>query len=164
MPLYRFHIDSMLTTQEVLQHIRALTRDAPGAWQSIKESFTDRRESSVPFIGGVDGNTFHLRRDIRYRNSFLPQLKGHVEANAGGSRIFVTMHLHPVVGVFMLIWLGVVGIAALAILRSGHIGAAPSLIPFGMLVFGVALTAGGFYPEAFKARRILEQAVGVAGA
>jgi hypothetical protein len=29
-----------------------------------------------------------------------------------------------------------------------------------MFAFGVALTAGGFYPEAFKARRILEGHIG----
>jgi hypothetical protein len=144
--------------------MRALTREAPSVWQSVKESFVRGRELGVPFIGSVEGSTFHLRRDIRYRNSFLPQVRGRVEAMVGGSRIFVTMHLHPVVGVFMLIWLGGVGFGALAVLASAHVGAGPTLIPFGMLVFGIALTLGGFYPEAFKARRILEQGVGIAGA
>jgi hypothetical protein len=164
MPLYRFQIDSNLTKQVVLQRIRALTREDPGVWQSIKESFAKRRESSVPFIGGVEESDFRLHRDIRYRNSFLPRIRGHVEAIAGGTRIFVTMYLHPLVGVFMLIWLGGVGLGALAVSTAGQAGTVPTLVPFFMLVFGVALTLGGFYPEAIKARRLLEQGLGVAGA
>jgi hypothetical protein len=148
----------------VAQRIRAITRDAPGFWQSVKESFGMARASAAAFIGSVDGNAFLLRSDIRYRNSFLPRIKGLVEPSAGGSRIVVTMNLHPIVGVFALIWFGGVGVGAFAVLANGNIGAGPTLIPFGMLVFGVALTLGGFYPEAFKARRILEQSIGAAAA
>jgi len=164
MPIYRFQIDSPLTVQAALQRIRSLTRHAPGFWQSVRESFARGRQPGVPFIGVVGGTDFHLRRDIRYRNSFLPQVRGHVEATAAGTRIFVKMHLHPIVGVFMLFWLGAVGVAAVGVLTSAHGEAAPTLMPLGMFVFGVALTAGGFYPEAFKARRLLEQGVGFAGA
>ncbi len=64
----------------------------------------------------------------------------------------------------MLIWIGMVGIACLAMIARGRLNSGPTLIPFGMLAFGVALTMGGFYPEAFKARRILEKSLGVAGA
>jgi hypothetical protein len=66
------------------------------------------------------------------------------------------MYLHPLVLAFMLFWLGGVGLGAVAALRQGDGGAA-TLVPIGMFVFGVALTLGGFYPEAIKARRLLEQ-------
>jgi hypothetical protein len=69
------------------------------------------------------------------------------------------MYLHPVVLVFMLFWLGGVGLGAAAALREGD-GGAGTLVPMGMFAFGVALTLGGFYPEAAKARRLLEQHIG----
>ena len=73
------------------------------------------------------------------------------------------MSLHPLVLVFMLFWLGIVGLGAAAALRRGE-GGMGTLIPMGMFVFGVALTLGGFYPEAIKARRLLEQHFGQASA
>ena len=159
MPIYRFQFESPLTARAVLERVRTVTREAPRFWQSVKESFSGRQADGIPFIGVVEGNSFQLRRDIRYRNSFLPQVKGRVEATAGGTMVFVTMHLHPAVGVFMVLWLGGVGVAAFDLLASAHGSAVPALIPLGMFVFGIALTAVGFYPEAFKARRLLEQCV-----
>jgi hypothetical protein len=160
MPFYRFQIDSPLTALAVLQRVEALVRDAPGLWQSIKESFGQDRESDAPFIGKIDGDAFHLRRDIRYRNSFLPQINGRVVATPTGTRVFVTMHVHPLVGAFMLFWFGGVAFGTCVAFSHLPIGAAPTLIPIGMLVFGTALTLGAFYPEAFKARRLLEQGIG----
>ena len=72
------------------------------------------------------------------------------------------MYLHPFVALFMLIWLGGIGIGAAAALRQAAGGAA-SLISIGMFVFGAALTLGAFYPEAIKARRLLEQHIGQTG-
>ena len=68
------------------------------------------------------------------------------------------MNLHPLVLAFILFWLGGVGSAAITMLRRGK--ASEALIPLGMFAFGVALTLGGFYPEAIKARRILEKQLG----
>jgi hypothetical protein len=44
---------------------------------------------------------------------------------------------------------------------TAHSNFQAALIPFGMFLFGIALTLGGFYPEALKARRLLEQNLGV---
>jgi len=155
MALYRFQIRSDLSAQAVLERIRTLARERPGFGQSLKESFGWGKGGSPPFIGRVEGNCFKLYRDIRYRNSFLPRIRGHVNPYRDGSNIEVTMYLHPLVLVFMLFWLGFVGAGAVATL--GHGKGDHALVPLGMLVFGVALTLGGFYPEALKARRILEE-------
>ena len=50
----------------------------------------------------------------------------------------------------MLFWLGGV-VLATAHYRDGA--------EVGMFIFGVALTLAGFYPEAFKARRLLERCI-----
>jgi hypothetical protein len=134
-------------------------REEPSFVQSLKESFGKRSEESSPFIGSMDETTFHMRRDIHYRNSFLPQVHGSVKSLPTGARVLVTMYLHPVVAVFMLFWLGAVGVGAVAVIASQSGGAQPVLILTGMFMFGIALTAGGFYPEAVKARRLLEQGI-----
>lgn len=163
MPVYRFQIQSHLTMQAVLERVRGLVRETPGFRQSLKEAFGLRPQGAPPFIGRVEGSEFKCHRDIRYRNSFLPRIAGHVDSDPNGTKIDVTMYLHPVVLVFMLFWLGGVGLGAVAALRRGD-GGAWTLVPIGMFVFGAALTLGGFYPEAIKARRLLEQHIGQASA
>jgi hypothetical protein len=107
---------------------------------------------TAPFIGSVSDDWFKIHRDIRYRNSFLPMIRGRVTPNGFGSRVDVTMSLHPLVGLFMIFWLGGVGLSAFAI-RS-----ASSVIPVGMFIFGAALTAAGFFPEAMKAKQLISNA------
>jgi hypothetical protein len=139
--------------------VQAITRVAPGIWDSFKESFGARKDTSAAFIGTVEGNAFSLRRDILYRNSFLPQIRGLISDAPSGSRILVTMRLHPFVAVFICFWLLVVGAGAFAAFSNSSNDPAFSLIPIGMFVFGVALTLVGFYPEAYKARRLLENTI-----
>src|SRR5918999_1352654 len=103
MPLYRFQIESHLTTQAVLERVRALVREPPGFRQSLKESFGWRPGSAPPFIGKIEGSEFKCYRDIRYRNSFLPRIAGHVGSCPTGTKIDVFMYLQPFVAVFMLL-------------------------------------------------------------
>ena len=157
MPFYRCQIDSPLPAQSVLQRLRALIRDKPGFWQSIKESFGNRPEVSRPFIGKIEGDKFRMYRDIRYRNSFLPQVRGSVVSTSRGSRISITMHLHPLVALFVLYWLGSMGGYTIAAFGAGK---GFNVIPALAFLFGIGLTVGSFYPEALKARRILTQSIG----
>ena len=53
MSLYRFQIQSDLTTQAVVKRIRALVREKPGFRQSLKKSFGLRPDGAPPFIGRV---------------------------------------------------------------------------------------------------------------
>ena len=160
MAFYRFELRSQLSAQETLERLRGLVRAQSGFWQSLRDSFGIRLEDGLPFIGSIDGNDFKVRRDIRYRNSFLPSIRGRVIPTPEGATVAVTMHLHPVVIVLMSFWLGAVGSGAWAMFVRGKTIEALPLC--GMFVFGLALTFGGFYPEAFKARRILEANLGKA--
>jgi hypothetical protein len=107
----------------------------------------------APFLGVVQDESFKIRRDIRYRNSFLPILRGRLTAHGLGTRVSVTMALHPLVAIFMGVWLGMVGFGIFRV-PSSH-----SLIPVGMFLFGVALPLAGFIPEAVKAKRLLSDAL-----
>ena len=157
MAFYSFQLQSDLSTQGALDIIQKLARERPGFGQSLKESFGWRPEDNPPFIGKVEGNEFSFYRDIRGRNSFLPRIRGRVLAYRNGSRIEVNMYLHPLVILFMLFWLGGVGSAAASMLWRGK--GTEALVPLGMFVFGLLMILGGFYPEAIKARRILEERI-----
>jgi integrase len=60
-----------------------------------------RDPSLPPFIGTIRGDSFRMQRDIRYRNSFLPVIRVHVQAEGVGTRVTATMMLHPLVAIFM---------------------------------------------------------------
>jgi hypothetical protein len=70
------------------------------------------------------------------------------------------MNVHPLVAAFLALWVGVVSggfsLSFFHRLASGEQGA---LGPGAMILFAVLLTAGGFYPEAFKAERIVRRAL-----
>jgi len=63
------------------------------------------------------------------------------------------MFLHPVVAIFMALWLGVVLQGAL-FHQSGL-----SFLPWGMFVFGIVLVAVGFIPEVITAKRLITLAL-----
>jgi hypothetical protein len=125
MAFYRFQLQSHLDTQAVLERIRSLVRQRPGLRESLKESFGVRPGDNPPFIGTVDGDHFSLYRDIRYRNSFLPRIRGRVSSAPAGTNIDVIMYLHPLVLLFMLFWLSGMGFGVISTLHHPK-GATPS--------------------------------------
>lgn len=154
--LYRFELRSSVSAEAVKLRIRGLIRERPGMGQSLREAFGARPQDLPPFIGKLEGNTFNLQRDITYRNSFLPRIQGSIAPAAVGTTVVVSMSLHPLVILFMVLWLAGVGRVALGLLSSDGFGQAlPSV---AMFVLGVAVPLGGFYAEAEKARRILTEA------
>jgi hypothetical protein len=162
MPLYRFHIDSPISPGEAMRRLQPLVRPQPGLGESMLSWFGPRANDDVPFVGRIEAHEFRIHRHIRYRNSFLPQIRGAVDATPTGTRVSVTMHLHPMVALFIAGWLSFAGrfaLSALAQWGTGHV----QVQPLVMLAFGIALTLGGFYPEARKARTLLERALTATG-
>jgi len=150
-PFYRFQIEVNVPTQVVAERLRSIVREKPGFWESM--AWMSRGPASPAFVGTVQDDSFKIRRDIRYRNSFLPLIRGRIVPTGTGTRVSVTMFLHPLVAVFMTCWLGIAGNIA---------SASPvPLVPWGMCIFGVALTIGGFFPEALKAKRLISDVVDV---
>jgi hypothetical protein len=116
--------------------------------------------SAKPFEGAITGDRFEMSRIIRYRNSFLPQISGQIRQGYQGAAIDLTLQMHPLVLIFMAVWLAAVGGAALLFLStalgSGSFQAF-GLIPIGMFVFGVLLCTLSFNFEASKAKALLNQ-------
>jgi hypothetical protein len=148
-PVYRFHVDVDDPPHVVSQRLKAVVQKGPTFWDSFRMAWRLRYPNGPPFIGVVQDNSFKVRRDIRGRNSFLPLVWGRLICIPTGTRVSVTMFLHPLTALFMMVWLGVLGHAAMVDRSS------PRAFVWGMLVFGVALIAWGFIPEAIAAKRLI---------
>jgi hypothetical protein len=113
---------------------------------------------SHPFVGTITDHQVSIQRAIAYQNSFLPHIEAHLEPRAEGSRLAGTMSLHPLVGVFMIVWvvmLVLMGLlAAPADLANAEFDEG-RWIPLGMLIFGWVLCSGAFTIEARIARKRL---------
>jgi hypothetical protein len=127
--------------------------NGPGFREYFRTPWSDRSPDGPPFIGSVQDYSFRIRRDIRYRNSFLPLVWGHIVPTPTGAGVIVTMFMHPFTLAFMLFWLGIVGRGVLM-----DKSTSPAFL-WGMFIFGIALCAGGFIPEAVKAKRLLSTIV-----
>jgi len=156
MPVYLFHVDVPAPPQVVAERLRSVVRGKRGFWEALRSSWKRRDPSDRPFIGSVQSSSFQLRRDIGYHNSFLLQIEGRIIATENGARVNVVMFMHPLTLIFMLIWLGLVGYRA----WGGFPAHTPAAIPvLGMFILGLALTIGGFFQEAIKAKHLLSAAV-----
>lgn len=114
---------------------------------------------SKPYYGTIYGSRFEINRALNYRNSFAPIIKGELFTHYEGTRIKVSMKPHGLVLVFMIIRFGAVFIGCfvtiIALLTQGF--NLYFLIPFAMLVFGVALILGGFKTESKRSRNDLKE-------
>ena len=155
MPFYAFHLDVPAPPDVVAQRIRAAVSKLPTFWESMKSSWRGPRSSGRPFLGTVEGRSFRIRRDIQYRNSFLPIIRGSITATSNGSRVSVLMFMHPVVLLFMLGWFGLLISTEWRLLDSNI---ARSFVPVAMIVFGLVLSLGGFFYEALKVMPLLSEA------
>jgi hypothetical protein len=157
MPVYRFHIDVPITGATVVERLKLCTRDMPTFAETLKESFPWSARDDKTFKGTIDASSFRIMRRIRYRNSFQPVIRGTITELRPGSRIDVRMTLHPFVAVFAIVWLAL----ACNFLFMGFSSAVTSFvwIPTLMVVAFVAMLVGGFAFEAWKGRKLLEQAL-----
>jgi len=112
---------------------------------------------SKPYIGQIIGDNFEIKRAISYRNSFLPQIKGKVYSEFDGTKIKVNMKPQDFVLVFMTIWFGGVFIGCVATIFALFTQEFTPffLIPFGMLLFGIALLYGAFKTESSTSKKDL---------
>ena len=164
MPFYRFQIDANVPPHVVAERMRSIVAEKPTFEQSLTELWKRGGTPQSPifgklsplFYGSVEDSCFHIQRHIAYRNSFLPKISGRIAATATGTRVRVTMFLHPFTAIFMTFWLGMVGGVGIIGARS-----ASRIFPSAMFLFGVALVAGGFFPEAIKARRLISETIGL---
>ncbi|WP_303312514.1 hypothetical protein [Hymenobacter sp. BT730] len=113
-----------------------------------------------PFLGTVEINSFDIQRVIRYKNSWLPQIKGKIEPHQsnGGSLVLLRHHLHYSVLVFCIIWQAVVGFSVVSsignLLTTGKLNQ-ELLSTLGMFAFGLILFTVPFWLEVQQSRPML---------
>jgi hypothetical protein len=156
MPYYKFEINTHIAPEVILQKIASITSEPKSFRDSIR---LVGRTPERPFEGRIQGNVFNLTRCIQYRNSFLPQVHGKVVAAHASSTVTVTMTLHPFVGIFMVFWVSMDGWIWWNMLNNARVSAPSSYGPAGMMIFAIVLMCAGFYPEASKARKLIESEI-----
>jgi hypothetical protein len=99
-PYENYRFTTQLSPDEILKRLNEHVEiQKKGSW-FIGPS------ASKPYSGFVDAGGFTIRRNISYRNSFLPTTKGVLEREFSRTRIHVVMRMHTFVVVFMFVWLG----------------------------------------------------------
>jgi hypothetical protein len=141
------HWHSTLTANEA--HTAFAAQVQEGSRYAMFDAFSDWEGRE--FRGRVEAHGFVVVRRIRYRNSFAPIIRLHLSDAQRGCAVDVTVHLEPLVAVFMAAWMSGVSIGFLVMLLGGSPSAA--LIPLGMLAFALTLTGAGFSWEAAKTER-----------
>ncbi|HEY9838440.1 MAG TPA: hypothetical protein V6D27_16265, partial [Vampirovibrionales bacterium] len=109
-PSQRFTITTYLSPDEVQKKLIQVVDPPPQGIQF------QRQRSEKPYQGQIGEHSFKISRIISYRNSFLPQIEGRIQPHGRGSQIKIEMKLHPIVIIFMCVWLSMVGQFALMFL------------------------------------------------
>src|SRR5215210_8756525 len=78
LPFDSFSIDTRLSASEAAERLAGAVE--PRRWLRFGRGVK-------PFEGEVAADSFAIRRVIHYRNSFLPELRGRIEAVPSGSRV-----------------------------------------------------------------------------
>ncbi len=156
MPFYSFHLSVPAQPDVVAARIRRVVSPAPNYWATLASSWKRPQLPGSPFLGSVENLSFRIRRNIQYRNSFLPMIRGKIISTPTGSRVDVFMYMHPFSLVFILVWFGFL---VLIESRIADLNIARSFLPIVMAVFGLAVSLGGFFFEALKVMPLLSEAV-----
>jgi len=144
LPYHRFEFLSPLKKEAAIEAMAK--RVEPMRWLRWRWPSSDNDER---FEGDMTPDGFKGHRIIGYRNSFIPQLQIVVTSEARGSRVQITMQLHPLIWIFVAVWAtAFVVIAPTLLVTSPNV--MTTLLTF--LVFGAiyAMTMGGFWFEANK--------------
>ncbi len=154
LPYERFVIKTHLDPKTVLARIDSIAERPTGIL-----FYTDEGK---PYLGKLRDNRFELSRYIRFRNSFLPVIKGRVNPDVNGSIIMVTMRVSICVIIFMSVWFGgiIYGFFSglVKIIQSGKWATTNFegiAIFLGFLLFGYLLTMVGFKYESMKSEDFL---------
>lgn len=165
-PLEKYTILTNLSEEEVLLRLRKIIGNPDRRFQFSFMGIDLKKHSNASFDyeGTISDNAFKISRVIRYRNSFLPVIKGTVSSFVNKTEIHISMKMHLVVRIFMIIWLSLTGIPSLIILLATCIALTkfnfqainPILfLVLGMFLFGYCLMLLAFKAEAKKAKKDL---------
>lgn len=159
LPFEKYVLITSLTTEDVLRRLgNSIQAENDYTWSAF------RRVYSKPYRGAVTGLSFRMIRNINYRNSFIPVIRGRVTCISGQTQVMISMRPIGFIIVFMAFWLGLTGLVCIGILLSGILqfrqiiqsGFTPAvIIPFIMFAFGSGLFLYGFKSESTESKQFL---------
>jgi hypothetical protein len=126
----------------------------PGLKGALREWARPLDAPISKFVGRVDSSSFKLRRNIRYRNSFLPVIRGYVMPTATGTDVQVRI-VAPALVVGILPGCAY-ALAQLVLERTAAHGT-DLLIAGSLSLVVIAAVMGDQASEVRKARRLLQQ-------
>ena|ERR1700678_2369013 len=121
------------------------------------------RNKTRPYTGRIGSQDFDISRVIRYRNSFLPVIRGRFSDQLDHTETYITMRPNPLVVALMSIWTAGVSIACVAtvrdlLMRSSEKPFAPvEMLSFGMLLGGYGFCLFLFKFESSNAKQFLSR-------
>ncbi len=158
LPYEHFIITTRLTPEVVARKLGQIVGPEPA--YSI---FNPRPYTGKEFSGEISDGKFKMHRNINYRNSFRPEIKGTISKDYNGTKIEVRMTLHIIVIIFLVVFLGFSGLLAFAILpaitnaiKSNDFNY-QNFIPAIMFVFACIITVGGFKAESLRSKKFLKE-------
>ncbi len=89
-PYTQFIIETPLSTEKVMVKFQQMIQPKK-FWPNPFSA--DRKR----FEGTISNDKFRVVRNIYYLNSFIPLIKGRFDSSASGTRITITMSVHPLV-------------------------------------------------------------------
>lgn len=153
LPFEKLVLHSKHPAEALRERLRPKVRKPHGRFYNMV------RDEGPPYQGEV-GEGFSIQRVVLARNSFLPQIEGRFLEGSEGTKITVEMRLAGSIRVFMLFWMGGLGLFCLLEIVNWFATGLPEpgdLVPFGMLAFGYGIVMAGFKPESAKAKRFLAE-------
>jgi hypothetical protein len=120
-------------------------------WKSLVGKY------SKPFQGTVENGYFELKRNISYRNWFLPVLSGTLSDSNGATEVKVVARMELVIEMLMVFWIGG-GIYLLGkslYMPTTTEGWAAALVS----IFGYIIMQYGFWSEVSRSRKQLEEII-----
>jgi hypothetical protein len=144
LPSQNLILHSPLTAVECENKLREFTEEMKPFKLSWKAPIYSKR-----YIGFVFDGKFEIHRNITYRNSFLPIIRGKISPTAVGSEIQINMKLEAFVKVFIGLWLGFTFLFCVAVIMVMFKASFSPffIIPFIMAIFGLTLSHGAFNYE-----------------
>ncbi|NEP14319.1 MAG: hypothetical protein F6K14_29815, partial [Symploca sp. SIO2C1] len=156
LPYDTFSIQTPKPLSDVIEQLK-INIEAPKAF---RWSFS---ENHAPYTGTISNSGFEIRRLIQYRNSFLPNIQGRFESLSDGTRIRVTMRLHPLVMIFLLFWYSVWFTISIPYFLfgalSGDIQIFTALQFVGLPIVLLFVFWCWFWYEAYRSRQELKQII-----
>ncbi len=151
-PFERRVVRSRLPVAEAIAALQAQVEPARMFRFSIRDA--------KAFQGNIEGYGFRITRVIGYRNSFLPIIVGTFEPAPDGCVVRIQMRMHIAVMIFCAVWLSFLVPILIGFIMASVAGrpgfGLTVLMPVGMLVFFLGLTNGGFWVEANKQKKMLQ--------